>query len=51
MNDRLTPESARGMLEALKRAGEDDLASTLLRHLEGRAKGEDARQLAELWLR
>ena len=29
MNDRLSPESARLVVEALKRAGEDDLANTL----------------------
>lgn len=51
MNDRLSPESARLMLEALRNAGEDELATTLARHLEGRARGEDARKLAELWLR
>lgn len=51
MNDRLSPESARIMLEALKRAGEDDLATTLARHLEGRARGDDAQKLADLWLR
>lgn len=51
MNDRLTPESARVMLEALKRAGEDDLATTLARHLEARARGEEAHKLADLWLR
>lgn len=51
MHDRLSPESARIMLEALKRAGEDELATTLAQHLEGRARGEDAGKLASLWLR
>lgn len=51
MNDRLSPESARLVLEALKNAGEEDLAQTLRDHLEGRARGEDARRLADLWLR
>ncbi len=51
MNDRLSPESARIMLDALKRAGEDELATTLARHLEGRARGQDAKELADIWLR
>lgn len=51
MNDRLSPENARIMLEALKRAGEDELASTLARHMEARARGDDAAKLADLWLR
>jgi hypothetical protein len=47
----LSKERARVMIDALKRAGEDELATTLARHLEARARGEDASKLAELWLR
>jgi hypothetical protein len=47
----ISNEAMTKLIVTLSRAGEDELADRLHRHMEARAKGADLETMREIWLR